>query len=532
MVNPKKKGKLFFRLLFILFLSITLAFYAYCGGGSDNGNSDEEQAMSNFSQLVEELSFLEFPPSPAELTDLEVTLGYLNSIDRLEQAAKAQMEAGNYPDALKILTAQMQLESNNVDLKTNIVECLEELYANAANYQESMILLYRMLAMDYSNSIVSDNIADLTHTIRKATRRSGYGYALMDFNDGFNLFDENRYEESLEKFESAFEKAPTDYFFQSTLGLMYQNFGFPEKALETLSSLDFENNPDPISQAAIAQINWARNHLKDNILPEEGDSAHNKILYATALIYTGDIGQGLSILTSLLNKGIENTDYKKFALHLMGLALVRQGKHLKALPYYDQLIDMYTDEIGHTDQVYFIKYKVQLEDQRSIEVIAQKFRTDSQWISAVNYLDHPDYVREYQILLIPRIRGNRPFIMPAKGVINSLFGIRLDPFAASWRMHSGVDIKTDEGVKAIAAGEGVVTYAGITTGGGNTVYLDHGRGIESRYMHGDDLLVRWGDQLEQGDDVFHTGNTGRSVARHLHYEVRLLDKALDPMDFF
>ena len=94
--------------------------------------------------------------------------------------------------------------------------------------------------------------------------------------------------------------------------------------------------------------------------------------------------------------------------------------------------------------------------------------------------------------------------------------------------HTGLDLAQETGTSVHAAGWGIVRFAGWDDNYGNLVVLDHGNGFTSLYGHNEALLVREGDLVARGEPVARLGNTGRSSAPHLHFEVRLEDEPLDP----
>ncbi|MFC7535771.1 M23 family metallopeptidase [Sphingomonas sp. GCM10030256] len=114
----------------------------------------------------------------------------------------------------------------------------------------------------------------------------------------------------------------------------------------------------------------------------------------------------------------------------------------------------------------------------------------------------------------------------------SSFGVRSDPFRGSAAMHAGIDLAGPAGTPIYATAEGVVSSAGWHNGGyGNLIKLDHGRGIETRYAHLSSIAVRPGQRIKRGDVIGRMGSTGRSTGSHLHYEVRIDGRAVNPIPF-
>ncbi|HEY6049153.1 MAG TPA: M23 family metallopeptidase [Sphingomicrobium sp.] len=112
------------------------------------------------------------------------------------------------------------------------------------------------------------------------------------------------------------------------------------------------------------------------------------------------------------------------------------------------------------------------------------------------------------------------------------FGVRSDPFHAGAAMHPGIDLAGQYGTPIYATAEGTVIRAGWNNGGyGNMVEVDHGRGITTRYGHMSAVLVHEGDHVTRGTQVGRMGSTGRSTGNHLHYEVRIDGRPVNPIPF-
>jgi len=112
------------------------------------------------------------------------------------------------------------------------------------------------------------------------------------------------------------------------------------------------------------------------------------------------------------------------------------------------------------------------------------------------------------------------------------FGVRSDPFHAGAAMHPGIDLAGSYGTPIYATADGTVLRAGWNSGGyGNLVEIDHGRGITTRYGHMSAVLVRAGDHITRGQQIGRMGSTGRSTGNHLHYEVRIDGRAVNPIPF-
>ena len=120
----------------------------------------------------------------------------------------------------------------------------------------------------------------------------------------------------------------------------------------------------------------------------------------------------------------------------------------------------------------------------------------------------------------------------ASVTFTSAFGVRDDPFHRGAAMHPGIDLAGAYGTPIYATADGVVLRAGWNSGGyGNLVELDHGRGITTRYGHMSAILVHDGEHVTRGQQIGRMGSTGRSTGNHLHYEVRIDGRPVNPIPF-
>ncbi len=112
------------------------------------------------------------------------------------------------------------------------------------------------------------------------------------------------------------------------------------------------------------------------------------------------------------------------------------------------------------------------------------------------------------------------------------YGIRSDPFKGRAAMHAGIDLAGPIGTPIYATADGTVSASEYNSGGyGNLIKLDHGRGIETRYGHLSFIGVRPGQRVSRGQLIGRMGSTGRSTGSHLHYEVRIDGRAVNPIPF-
>ncbi len=121
-----------------------------------------------------------------------------------------------------------------------------------------------------------------------------------------------------------------------------------------------------------------------------------------------------------------------------------------------------------------------------------------------------------------------PDLMPTSGRVTSKFGYRRNPFGRGTQFHSGIDIANSSGTNIKSAGKGVVTFAGVNSGYGRTVIIDHGYGYKTLYAHNKQILVKVGDKVEKGQLISKMGSTGRSTGVHLHFEIHKNNKPINP----
>ena len=124
-----------------------------------------------------------------------------------------------------------------------------------------------------------------------------------------------------------------------------------------------------------------------------------------------------------------------------------------------------------------------------------------------------------------------PAIWPALGALTSSFGARQDPFTAAASMHPGLDVDVELGDPVHVTADGVVIDARYHPEYGNLVTVSHGFGIETRYAHLSRSTVRPGTSVTRGQVVGHAGSTGRSTGTHLHYEVWIDGRAVNPLQY-
>jgi len=140
---------------------------------------------------------------------------------------------------------------------------------------------------------------------------------------------------------------------------------------------------------------------------------------------------------------------------------------------------------------------------------------------------------ENRLEMLPAIPAIQPIENRDLTLIASGFGHRIHPIYKIPKMHNGIDFSAPVGTPVRATGDGLVQSVTRTERGlGNQIVIDHGFGYTSLYASLDELNVRQGVRVKRGDLIGTVGNTGLSVAPHLHYEVHLDGKAMNPINYF
>jgi len=111
------------------------------------------------------------------------------------------------------------------------------------------------------------------------------------------------------------------------------------------------------------------------------------------------------------------------------------------------------------------------------------------------------------------------------------FGVRSDPFRGTAAMHAGIDLAGPLGTPVYATADGVIGRAGWANGYGKLIEIDHGKGLQTRFGHLSEILVAANTRVKRGQLIGKMGSTGRSTGSHLHYEVRIDGRAVNPIPF-
>jgi murein DD-endopeptidase MepM/ murein hydrolase activator NlpD len=137
-----------------------------------------------------------------------------------------------------------------------------------------------------------------------------------------------------------------------------------------------------------------------------------------------------------------------------------------------------------------------------------------------------DYLRVQKDIYLATPKG-----YPVQGNVTSAFGKRKSPITQMADFHSGIDISASSGTPIQATADGVVSYSGCTAHSGNVVILKHGFSFSTVYAHNKKNVVKVGQKIKRGDLLGYVGSTGKSTGPHVHYEIWVKEKAVNPRDF-
>jgi murein DD-endopeptidase MepM/ murein hydrolase activator NlpD len=127
--------------------------------------------------------------------------------------------------------------------------------------------------------------------------------------------------------------------------------------------------------------------------------------------------------------------------------------------------------------------------------------------------------------------SSTPSIYPVHGLLGNGYGWRRDPFTGMRDFHQGLDLVAPIGTKVVAPADGIVTRVGQSGGFGNSIFVSHGYGIITRYGHLSAYNVKVGQRVKRGDVIGMVGSTGRSTGPHLHYELLVHQRNVDPIKY-
>ncbi len=163
---------------------------------------------------------------------------------------------------------------------------------------------------------------------------------------------------------------------------------------------------------------------------------------------------------------------------------------------------------------------------KQLDVLAKQIAVQSESLDEIVNLAK---AKEKMLAYIPAIQPvkNEDLKRMASG-----FGMRLHPILKSWRMHNGMDFTAPTGTPIFASGNGKVVKAHRSSTFGKVVYIEHGYGYKTIYAHMSKIVAKKGQKVKRGDLIGYVGNTGRSAAPHLHYEVHKNGRPVNPIYYY
>jgi murein DD-endopeptidase MepM/ murein hydrolase activator NlpD len=184
-------------------------------------------------------------------------------------------------------------------------------------------------------------------------------------------------------------------------------------------------------------------------------------------------------------------------------------------------VNRYADLEGYTNSNIVIETATRLD--RIMKKMAEQSKSYDELISLASNMD-------LLVSSTPAIQpiSNKDLTRTASG-----FGLRIHPFYKITMFHYGMDFTAPTGTPVYATGNGkVLSVKSSRTGLGNNIVIDHGFGYSTVYGHLNSFNVKTGQQVDRGDIIGFVGSTGMSTAPHLHYEVHLNGKAVDPANYY
>ena len=147
-------------------------------------------------------------------------------------------------------------------------------------------------------------------------------------------------------------------------------------------------------------------------------------------------------------------------------------------------------------------------------------------------LDKDLSVLERKFVAQAQLLASTPSIAPVRGILTDGFGGRSDPFTGEPGTHNAIDISSAAGQAVRSPADGIVVKAEWANGYGNVIYIAHPySGYSTRYGHLSQFAVQPGHHVKRGDIIGYVGSTGRSTGPHLHYEVRLNNNPVNPLEY-
>jgi len=201
----------------------------------------------------------------------------------------------------------------------------------------------------------------------------------------------------------------------------------------------------------------------------------------------------------------------------------------------------YSTNLGDITKLKIVKISKPTEQQTAVSkhnylhLNELLFQTIFDRIRGLGYATHQGTLDLQRLLINLGLRksllSSIPSSSPAVGWVSSGFGPRISPFTGRRAMHLGIDIVASAGAPVYAPADGVVIFNGVKGGFGNFIMIAHGYGLVTRYGHNSRSLVQVGQLVKRGDQIAAVGVSGRATGPHLHYEIVIDGRPVNPKGF-
>jgi len=249
-------------------------------------------------------------------------------------------------------------------------------------------------------------------------------------------------------------------------------------------------------------------------------------LVAGALVIAGALLFGLA--SSYVRMSLKVANYNQLRQEVDALR-VRYSRLEKESRQANQSLASLQLLANEVSIAYGIKRALEGPDEISSE--GRLVPTISESLSEYNFLKSARLSRHFRRRSPLLSASATPSIWPVEGKLNSYFGHRMDPFLGGSAFHAGIDIGVSAGTAVKVTADGVVQLAEHCGSYGKLVIVEHGSGFETYYAHLSGIEVVEGQEIRRGEIVGRSGNTGRSSAPHVHYEVRRGGTPINPYPY-
>jgi murein DD-endopeptidase MepM/ murein hydrolase activator NlpD len=231
--------------------------------------------------------------------------------------------------------------------------------------------------------------------------------------------------------------------------------------------------------------------------------------------------QALMRENSLLMEQIKLTHQKARALQSQIDELVKNDEHLRMVADLP-IIDEATRQAGVGGNL----TSPGIDPAQDLEILLQKLEQQVE----IQKRSYPEIMAKME--RNASVVTHTPSVCPVPELrINSGFGYRRDPFTKARDFHHGLDIGCPRGTQVKATADGVIIATEWVPAYGNVLVIDHGFGYRTIYAHLQSFIAKKYQRVKRGDAIAKSGNTGRSTAPHVHYEVRVNNKTVNPLDY-